>query len=221
MTLTFEDLKNNAQQSWDNYVEHDFIKNLAKGTLSKGNFNYYQCQEHYFIIEYAKAWGLGIYLSTTQQQMELCGKNASALLNGEIDEHFAGCEQWGLSKETILNTPIHKKAVGYTSYVMECGNKYGFVDLITALSVCVIGYAESGKMVGAWNETLKVNNPYQDWIDMYSNPEYHAQNDEYINFINELYSSADEKTQNRQYEIFKTATELETAFRDMSLENEI
>ena len=53
--LNYEILQEDCGQIWEDYIRHDFVQQLRKGTLDKKNVQRYLCQDYVFLIQYAKA----------------------------------------------------------------------------------------------------------------------------------------------------------------------
>ena len=48
-----------AQPYWKQYVEHEFVQQLAKGTLPKACFQHYLKQDYIYLFHYSRAFTLG------------------------------------------------------------------------------------------------------------------------------------------------------------------
>ena len=68
--------------------------------------------------------------------------------------------------------PEASATMAYTRYVLEKGGQGDLLDLYVALASCVIGYGEIGARLAADANTLRTDNPYGNWIEMYASEEY-------------------------------------------------
>ncbi len=59
--MNHQDLINACQQEWLAYTEHDFVKQLAVGTLAQQAYLHYLKQDFLFLKQYARAYALAIY----------------------------------------------------------------------------------------------------------------------------------------------------------------
>ena len=50
-----------AQPYWKQYVEHEFVQQLAKGTLPKACFQHYLKQDYIYLFHYSRAFALGVF----------------------------------------------------------------------------------------------------------------------------------------------------------------
>ena len=216
--LTFEILMNSCTKKWHEYTHHKFVEKLRLGTLPIINFQHYLCQDYIFLIEYSKAWAYAIYNSKTIDEMEFAYKRLQCLLSGEIELHISYCADWNISKEQVFATKQHSNNKAYTDYVLSCGQNGSYMDMITALAPCVIGYADIGKRIVADKTTNKENNPYKSWIDVYCGDDFIQISEDFKDFMLKIYDGISQDEIEKQKYIFKKATELEIGFWDMGME---
>ena len=216
--LNFEILRDSCAKQWHAYTHHDFVEQLRFGSLPKKNFQHYLCQDYVFLMEYSKAWAYAIYKAKTIEEMEFANKGVQGLLNGEIDLHLSYCSDWNITKQEVFDTVAHPNNTAYTKYVLQCGIDGSYMDMMTALAPCAIGYAEIGERILADTETNQKNNPYQSWMNVYGGEEFLQGSSDFKNFMKIIYEGISESEVQRQKVIFKKATELEIGFWDMGLE---
>jgi len=216
--LTFEILMNSCTKQWHEYTHHEFVEKLRLGTLPITNFQHYLCQDYIFLIEYSKAWAYAIYNSKTIDEMEFAYKSLQCLLSGEIELHISYCADWNISKEQVFATKQHSNNKAYTDYVLSCGQNGSYMDMITALAPCVIGYADIGTRIVADKTTNKENNPYKSWIDVYCGDDFIQISEDFKDFMLKIYDGISQDEIEKQKYIFKKATELEIGFWDMGME---
>ncbi len=215
----FETYKHHCLDTWLDYIHHDFVEKLYTGTLPLENFQFYLKQDYVFLMEYARAWGHALTLATTPEQFDFAFKGIASILDGEIDVHVQYCKDWNISIEAVFATTAHPSNTAYTQYVIDCGKQGGFVDLITALAPCAIGYAEIGMWMKLRGDTP--NNPYQSWIDMYASPEFQHMAQDFVAFMDTLHKHIPPENSAHQSAIFKHATALEIGFWDMAMAGDV
>ena len=54
------------------------------------------------------------------------------------------CKKYGISKFDLENADEENANIAYTRYVLELGYSGDFLDLLSALAPCVLGYGEIG-----------------------------------------------------------------------------
>ena len=67
--MKHQDLINACHQEWHTYTQHEFIEQLAKGTLASACYLHYLKQDFLFLKQYARAHALAIYKNIFIQQL--------------------------------------------------------------------------------------------------------------------------------------------------------
>ena len=214
-------LKKSFTKEWKLYTEHKFIKSLSNSTLPEKYFLNYLVQDYLFLIQFSKAWSLAVVKSDNLKEMKQCSNTVNSLLNFEMDLHVELCSRYGISKKKLINANEKNKNIAYTRYVLESGYSGDFIDLITTLVPCVIGYAEIGNKLKKFQTS---NVKYKKWIQTYAGKEYQNIAKE----VGKLFDSSvisrlgknffKTKKWKKMKNKFKTATLLEKDFWEMSLE---
>lgn len=209
-----------CQADWDDYINHAFVQQLAAGSLPPKCYAHYLQQDFLFLKQYARAWALAIYKSETLEQMRANLPAVQGLLDVEIGLHIAYCAQWGLDEEQLQAVPEATATVAYTRYVLDCGQSGDQLDLHVALAPCSLGYAQIGRQLSANADATAQDNPYQDWIDMYSGEGYQASAKSHLDYLNTLLQDlpSDSPRWPRLQHIFATATRMEVAFWQQGLD---
>lgn len=213
----FQRLKEAAREEWAAYTQHDFVRGLGDGSLTKESFQHYLKQDYLFLLQFTRAWGLAIYKSCSFQEMRYAQAGVNAMLDTEIQLHVDYCQEWGISEEQLLKEPESSACVAYTRYVLDCGFSGSLVELHTALMPCLVGYAESVDWLMTQSSTTLANNPYRPWIEMYSSPEYKEVVELAKSQLEYLAKDTTTAQQARLIDIFRTATRMEVAFWEMGL----
>ncbi len=159
-------------EDWRRYVDHDFVRGLADGTLPEPAFRHYLIQDYLFLIHFARAYALAAYKGETLDDIRSAMAAASALVDTEMGLHVGFCAGWGLDEASMAAAPEASATLAYTRYVLERGMAGDLLDLHVALAPCVLGYAEIGLALSADPATCRNGNPYAKWIDMYAGEEY-------------------------------------------------
>ena len=214
-------LKTQFKKEWRLYTNHRFIKKLSRNTLEKKIFLNYLIQDYLFLYQFSKAWSLAVVKANSLNEMKLCANTVNQLINFEMGLHEKICKSNGISKKNLEDAEEKNKNIAYTRYVLEKGYSGDFLDLLTALVPCVIGYAEIGKE----NKKYKpANKMYKKWINTYSSKEYQLVSKNVgklfdtsiISRLGKNYTQTNKwiSMQNN----FKTAVLLEVDFWEMSFE---
>ena len=166
---TFGLLRTGAGQTWSDYTRHAFVEGLRDGSLPRECFLHYLVQDYVFLVHFARAWSLGVVKSETQEEMRVCAQTVDALVNHEMSLHVKTCAAAGIDESALFNAAEADGNLAYTRYVLDAGMQGDFVDLVSALSPCVMGYGEIGLRLGA---EKSADTPYSEWIATYADPEY-------------------------------------------------
>ena len=214
-------LKKKYLYEWKLYTEHAFVKKLSNNKLLEKKFLNYLIQDYLFLIQFSKAWSLAITKSDNLEEMKICANTVNGLINFEMDLHIKLCKKYGISKKDLINAEEKNKNIAYSRYVLESGYSGDFLDLITPLIPCVIGYAEIGNNL---KNHKPLNQMYYSWIQTYSGEEYQKLS----KIVGRLFDSAvlnrlgknfyrTQKWKSMQKK-FKTAILLEIDFWEMAFE---
>lgn len=130
---------------WEAYIDHEFVRQLAEGSLPKACFQHYLQQDYAFLMQFTRAWALALYKSRTLEEMRDAQAGINAMLDLEIGLHIDYCQQWGISEGALAKVEESPACVAYTRYVLDCGMTGELADLYAALLPCIYGYAEIGQ----------------------------------------------------------------------------
>jgi len=144
---------------------------------------------------------------------------ALPILDVETKLHIRLAERWGRSPADLEGAGEARATIAYTRFVLDTGMRGDLLDLMTALSPCVIGYAEIGATLAASAGGRAADNPYREWIAEYAGEAYQTLA---ADARAELQRLADAGLTEARYprlrEIFRQATKLEADFWQMGLD---
>jgi len=214
----FARLRGAAGEDWRRYTQHDFVRQLARGTLPEASFRRYLGQDYLFLIHFARAYALAIYKSASLAEMREALAAVKTILDDEMGLHVRYCASWGLTESQMEALPEAPATVAYTRYVLETGMAGDLLDLRVALAPCVIGYGEIGWALANDPATRRDGNPYRDWIETYGGESYQRVAAEAVVSLDRLWGTrAGGARLDPLTRIFRDATRLETDFWQMGL----
>ena len=218
--MNYQDLINGCESEWQAYTQHDFVQQLAAGTLDQSCFLHYLKQDFLFLKQYARAYALAIYKAPTLFDMRQALPHVQALLDQEMNHHVEYCAQWSISEQDMEAEPEDFGTVAYTRYVLDAGMSGDLVDLYAAVAPCAIGYAVIGRQLLAAPETVIEGNPYASWLQLYGGDGFQANVAQGAEYFNQLLSEVgiNSVRGRRLVEVFRTATRMETAFWQQGLD---
>ena len=165
---TFPLWRAGAGTHWPAYGEHAFVQGLADGSLPRAAFLHYLVQDYLFLVQFSRAWALGVTKAGTVAEMRHCAATVNALINEETALHVELCAREGISEAELYAAEERPETIAYTRYVLDAGHSGDFLDLLAALAPCVLGYGEIGARLLAEGG----GGPYAEWIAMYGGEEY-------------------------------------------------
>ncbi|KAK9470274.1 uncharacterized protein V1510DRAFT_288966 [Dipodascopsis tothii] len=207
---------------WQTYINHPVCQQIAAGTLPLEGFCNYLAQDYHYLGHYARLHALAIYKERTTPTDEL--KVNAVILNAiatELDNHVSLCEQFGVSKETILKTSEDLANTAYSRYILDVGTTGSILELRVAAYSCLIGYGYMGKEMyrrAKENDTLE-GNPFQSWLEVYNGPKFWDAVESGRALIEEQVAKEDigDVQLDRLVEIFTQATRYEVSFFNLGL----
>ena len=216
----FNLLKEKNLKNWLLYTKHDFVNLLSSDTLKEKFFLNYLIQDYLFLIQFSKAWSLAVLKSDTLEEMKIAANTVNDLINFEMELHIKLCGSYNISKNDLESANEENENIAYTRYVLELGYSGDFLDLLSALAPCVLGYGE----IGMNGKNLKIKTPmYKKWIDTYSSDEYQDVCKNVANLIDQAFllrlgsDYVNTYKWNKVNKIFNKATLLEIDFWNMAL----
>ena len=165
----FNLLRENHKDNWLLYTKHEFINKLSNDTLKEEKFLNYLIQDYLFLIQFSKAWSLAILKSDNLEEMKIAASTVNDLINFEMELHITLCANYGISKSDLENADEENANIAYTRYVLELGYSGDFLDLLSSLAPCVLGYGEIGLNYQNSNPKTLM---YKKWVETYSSIEY-------------------------------------------------
>jgi thiaminase/transcriptional activator TenA len=172
MSQLFHHLKAQSMAAWDAYTDHAFVRQLGAGTLPKAAFLHYLRQDYVFLIHFSRAWALAITKSDRIDEMRHAAATVHALIDHEMQLHIATCAASGISEAELNATEEEPENMAYTRFVIDAGLRGDLLDLLVALSPCVMGYGEIGAKLSRDIDGNTEGHPYGAWIATYAGEDY-------------------------------------------------
>ncbi|KAG8217117.1 Ribokinase-like protein [Butyriboletus roseoflavus] len=208
---------------WKTYVQHDFVVQLANGTLSRPSFIHFIKQDYLYLKYYARAYAL---LATKSDDFASISSAAKVMLQIETESsmHISYCAKFDVTLEELETTPESPATTAYGAYLISMGLQGDATNLLMALAACLLGYGE----VGLWlkKEAAKPDswvkwegNPYLGWMEDYAGKNYQDAVDAGLETI-EARAALDPPSPTRYAEwlaIWKRCISLERGFWDMAM----
>lgn len=218
--MLFTNLIQKNSVIWDDYIHHNFVKQLQNGSLPKEVFLFYLKQDYLFLLHYAKAYASLALNATNAEELRFAMKFQNAIIQGELELHRS-ILKLGINANKLSVKDESLTTIAYTRYVLNVGQNGDFLDMLVALSACAIGYGYIGAEIHKELENKGLeNHPYKEWILTYSSKEFQAEIAEFENFVNRYEKQVNDAKFEKLSEIFYSVVRLEVAFWQHALKME-
>lgn len=165
-------LISNSLDVWTSFVQNPFVLGLADGSLPKESFEWFMKQDFVFLRQYARIWTKSsALLGNTPEESNTLLDLANAITEERKLHVRLCCNSFGIERQDLVETMESAATVAYTRYVLDIGESSDVLDVLVAVSPCMVGYAQ----VGLWlkqNSRDAVDPDYRAWIDAYAGDEF-------------------------------------------------
>ena len=213
--MNYQTLRHNCP-TWNDYIQHDFVKQLAAGTLAPDSFRHYLVQDYLYLIHYTRVMALSVYKSDTLAQMRVGQTGINAMLDMEIGMYLDFCHHWNISLAQVENAPESAATIAYSRYILDAAMVGSLAELYAAIAPCLMGYGEIGKLLK--EQGFVTNNPYQPWIEVFSSDEFQAITTQNEAQVDVLLAHASPTQQDKFQQLFNTAARMEVSFWQQALD---
>ena len=197
-------------------IETPYLQGVLKGTLPIENFKFQVKQNYQYLIEYAKAWSVGLAKCQNYDQMAIWAEVVEQTIKNEIPfyrKHWQ--EKLGISIEEFETTTMANIKRSYTSHELARSWEGDLAEQVASLLPCDIVYWEMGKALKSRCE-LPEGHLYREWIEFYTKGWFVEVCKKLINLINTLTQNKSEQELVRIQEIYAVGCNYEyLSWRDM------
>lgn len=148
-------------------LEHRFVRGLADGTLPPENFQDYVAQDAFYLESFARAYALALAHSAGDSLHDFAELLAGAL--EELKLHKGYAARWNVDLE---GTAPGEATLAYTDFLLATASLGSVGETCAAMTPCMRLYAFLGQSLA--EEGGDEDNPYAEWIETYSDPEFGA-----------------------------------------------
>ena len=186
-----------------------FIIELIQGNLANDIFSFYIQQDAFYLKDYTRALAI---VGARTEATQYCQQFLQFALDGVAAENALHTDYISQLQQTTHFTrcEISPSCFAYTHYLVRLAALAPVEEAIAALLSCFTIYYEIGTYI-AQNYQRK-NNPYQEWIDMYSSTDFGEAVERAIKIVNEIAAATAPLLQEKMLTAFVTASKLEWQF---------
>lgn len=167
MTAFSERAWNATSGLYRRILDLPFNRELADGTLSPERFQFYITQDALYLAQYAKVLAAAAARAPDNGDMAFFAKAAEQVVVVERALHEGFLQRFGVTAEDLAAAEPSPSCFGYTNFLHATAQQGSYAGLVAAVLPCFWIYWEVGKHIAA---TARGDNPYQAWIDTYSDP---------------------------------------------------
>ena len=193
-----------------NIHEHPFNQSLANGSLSSDVFTHYLEQDALYLADFSKALAItAARLPNNHQSKQFLQFSQSAIQ-----------AEYSLHQNYLPQTPTTKQSPAcfmYTNYILKMASLASVEEAVASLLPCFWVYRDVGKKIAS---QASKQNPYQEWITLYSSDEFDQSVDAIIQITNELGATASESLKDKMRAAFMQSTQLEWLFWDSAYQKQ-
>lgn len=214
------DLISQNQRTWDGYIYHNFVKEVANSTLDEKKFLHYLKQDYLYLKHYSRAYLMAAYKSENLDDMKFF-IDTQNLLFTEIAHHQKYCEKFGIYKSELDETNEAIGTISYTRYLLDITITCDVAEILAAILPCAYGYYDFARKIGDEIPFNGANTAYKEWILMYKSDEFANGSLQMENFANKKLSEININSPKGKKisKIFNTATQCEIAFWQQSYQS--
>ena len=203
----FNQLKDAVADIMPKIYQHPFNQELAQGTLAREKFIFYLKQDALYLMDFSKALALTATRLPHNQQSELFMQFAMNAITAERDLHVNILKKYATTPSTSnKQSPF---CFMYSNYLLRMASTAAVEEAVASLLPCFWVYQQVGQRALAEKTS---NNPYQEWIDLYSSHEFNHSVDLMIATLNDLAKHASIPCQQKMLSAFRQATLCEWQF---------
>ncbi len=206
MTFT-QELWQSTAHIYDAILVHPFNQELSAGTLGVDRFKYYVEQDELYIKAYARALA---QLAAKAPDSEICNDLLSYAKEGIAIEqalHDYYFKEFDITPE---KNP-QPSCFAYTHFLLSTAMHEPFETGLAAILPCFWIYQKVGRHI---DESAVKENPYQLWIDTYSDDEYDKVVERMISITEKVAEASSSAVRSRMHEAFFDSARLEWMFWD-------
>lgn len=163
----------NSLDAWTGFVQHPFVLGLADGSLPRDGFVWFMKQDYLFLRHYARIWAQAAASPDTTFDEITTLVDMSRSIAQEAELHKRLCRESLDVSETELEHGTTESAatLAYTRFVLDTGRSSDVLDLLVAVSPCMVGYAQVGRWL-AHHRSATLKQDYVEWIEAYASDDF-------------------------------------------------
>ncbi|RMB04843.1 thiaminase II [Eilatimonas milleporae] len=207
-----------SEDAWDDTAAlrraiHDlpFNRDLADGSLTGDRFRFYMIQDALYLEQYARALATAAAKAPEPDAMERFALASQEALVVERALHGGFFETFGITADEAAAASPSPTCYGYTNFLLSTAHTGSYEELVAAILPCFWIYWDVGRYIAG---KTGPDNPYQAWIDTYSDADFGDAVEAVIAITNRAAATASATCRNAMLKAFRRSTQYEWMFWD-------
>ncbi|MBI4220944.1 MAG: TenA family protein [Chloroflexi bacterium] len=212
-----DDLKAAHIDIWERAVNHQFVKELGSGALSRERFTRYFLQDYLFVDELRKVAGLAIAKAPDVELAREWGRFLAVLLGAEDALFRRAFADVGVSEASYRSAGYLPTTRAFTDFLVRVAFEGTFEDICCALYVTEGVYLDWATRLKTAGARPKVP-LYEEWINIHDEKALGP----FVAFLKGVVDRAhpSDAARRRLDQIFATTVQYELDFWDMAYRGE-
>jgi thiaminase/transcriptional activator TenA len=186
---------------------------LASGTLSESRFRHYIAQDSLYLRRYSRALALLAAKAPATPEgteaLRFWAQSAHEAMAVEQAMHGGFLDQFDIDAADLASAQMSPACQGYTDFLIATCYEQPYAVGVAALLPCFWIYQDVGEAIAAKSAP---SNPYQAWIDTYSDPSFAAATEQAKALCDAAAAQASESDLAAMRHAFQLSTEFEFEF---------
>lgn len=195
----------------DAILDLPFNRELAAGNLSRERFQFYMVQDALYLEQYSRALSVAAAKAPDPEAMQRFAHAAEEALVVERALHGSFFEKFGIDPNDAATAEPSPTCYGYTNFLLSVAHVASYEELVAAILPCFWIYWDVGNAIA---KKTGAGNPYQAWIDTYSDPGFGEAVEAVIAITNRTAATSTAERRDAMLRAFKRSTQYEWMFWD-------
>jgi thiaminase (transcriptional activator TenA) len=198
-------------------LAHPFNRELGQGSLSRERFQFYVIQDARYLEVYARVLAIAAAKSPNVEALQLFVGSAQEAIAVERSLHSGFLTEFGLYAADLTSAQPAPACAAYRDFLLATAYQASYPELLAALLPCFWIYWAVG------NEIARVSppdNPYQRWIDTYSDESFGRAVEAVIALTNSAAATSGGPTREAMRSAFVQSSRYEWLFWDAAYRQE-
>ncbi|MBL1407586.1 TenA family protein [Sphingobacterium faecale] len=199
------------QPLYQEILDMPFIHELKNGTLPLAKFQFYMQQDARYLEHYGRVLAyMGSKCTDNDQALDFFdfGKNALIVERALHESYFT---QFGIPKDSVT-ADLEPVCHHYVHFLKSTAAFDPLEVALAAVLPCFVIYKEVGDYI--ISAQTRADNPYKNWIDTYSGPEFGIGVQKALGYVNAAAERTTDAIRKQMLDAYVTASRMEFKFWD-------